>query len=184
MKTRTIRILSLLLTVLLLIQFSAVITFAQEEAAEPAETEAGNPVSHELTALRGPDVKYFIHKDGKTMTAVQYDRPVHYRQADGSWAQIDNTLIEAGADTWQTAENAVAFLFNKKSKGTLFTLSAASGTLRFSLEGARQTNAVRENPAVITLGVTEGVTVTIDGQEVDTSALTSTALSYITINIQ
>ncbi len=147
MKTRTIRILSLLLTVLLLIQFSAVITFAQEEAAEPAETEAGNPVSHELTALRGPDVKYFIHKDGKTMTAVQYDRPVHYRQADGSWAQIDNTLIEAGADTWQTAENAVAFLFNKKSKGTLFTLSAASGTLRFSLEGARQTNAVRENPA-------------------------------------
>lgn len=147
MKTRTIRILSLLLTVLLLIQFSAVITFAQEEAAEPAETEAGNPVSHELTALRGPNVKYFIHKDGKTMTAVQYDRPVHYRQADGSWAQIDNTLIEAGADTWQTAENAVAFLFNKKSKGTLFTLSAASGTLRFSLEGARQTNAVRENPA-------------------------------------
>lgn len=38
--------------------------------------------------------------------------------------------------------------------------------------------------SLITLGVTEGVTVTIDGQEVDTSALTSTALSYITINIQ
>lgn len=38
--------------------------------------------------------------------------------------------------------------------------------------------------SLITLGVTEGVTVTIDGQEVDTSALTSTTLSYITINIQ
>ena len=37
--------------------------------------------------------------------------------------------------------------------------------------------------SLITLGVTEGVTVTIDGQEVDTFALTSTALSYITINI-
>ena len=38
--------------------------------------------------------------------------------------------------------------------------------------------------SLITLGVTEGVTVTIDGQEVDTSALTSTKLSYITINIR
>ena len=38
--------------------------------------------------------------------------------------------------------------------------------------------------SVITLGVTEGVTVSINGQEVDMSALTSTTVSYITINIQ
>ena len=38
--------------------------------------------------------------------------------------------------------------------------------------------------SVITLGVTAGVNVSINGQAVDTSALTSTTLSYITINIQ
>lgn len=61
-----------------------------------------------------------------------------------------------------------------------------SGTL-LSLTGTTSYTAVLPSgttSSLITLGVTEGVTVTIDGQEVDTSALTSTALSYITINIQ
>lgn len=61
-----------------------------------------------------------------------------------------------------------------------------SGTL-LSSTGTTSYTAVLPSGAtssLITLGVTEGVTVTIDGQEVDTSALTSTALSYITINIQ
>ena len=61
-----------------------------------------------------------------------------------------------------------------------------SGTL-LSSTGTTSYTAVRPagtTSSLITLGVTEGVTVTIDGQEVDTSALTSTTLSYITINIQ
>lgn len=59
------------------------------------------------------------------------------------------------------------------------TLLSSTGTTSYTAMLPSGTTS-----SLITLGVTEGVTVTIDGQEVDTSALTSTALSYITINIQ
>ena len=59
------------------------------------------------------------------------------------------------------------------------TLLSSTGTTSYTVVLPSGTTS-----SLITLGVTEGVTVTIDGQEVDTSALTSTALSYITINIQ
>lgn len=61
-----------------------------------------------------------------------------------------------------------------------------SGTLLLSTGTTSYTAVLPSGTtsSLITLGVTEGVTVTIDGQEVDTSALTSTTLSYITINIQ
>ena len=59
------------------------------------------------------------------------------------------------------------------------TLLSSTGTTSYTAVLPSGTTS-----SLITLGVTEGVIVTIDGQEVDTSALTSTALSYITINIQ
>lgn len=59
------------------------------------------------------------------------------------------------------------------------TLLSSTGTTSYTAVLPSGTTS-----SLITLGVTEGVTVTIDGQQVDTSALTSTALSYITINIQ
>ncbi len=59
------------------------------------------------------------------------------------------------------------------------TLLSSTGTTSYTAVLPSGTTS-----SLITLGVTEGVTVTIDGQEVDTSALTSTTLSYITINIQ
>ena len=59
------------------------------------------------------------------------------------------------------------------------TLLSSTGTTSYTAVLPSGTTS-----SLITLGVTEGVTVTIDGQEVDTSALASTTLSYITINIQ
>ena len=58
------------------------------------------------------------------------------------------------------------------------TLLSSTGTTSYTAVLPSGTTS-----SLITLGVTEGVTVTIDGQEVDTSALTSTALSYITIRL-
>ena len=58
-------------------------------------------------------------------------------------------------------------------------LLSSSGTTSYTTTLLADTTT-----SLITLGVTEGVTVTINGQIVDTSALTSTSLSYITVNIQ
>lgn len=78
----------------------------------------------------------------------------------------------SGADSsWVSVTNS-----ESNDSGTLLS---STGTTSYTAVLPSGTTS-----SLITLGVTEGVTVTIDGQEVDTSALTSTTLSYITINIQ
>lgn len=78
----------------------------------------------------------------------------------------------AGADSsWVSVSNSEA--------GDAGTLLSSTGVSSYSA-----TLPAGTKTSVITLGVTAGVTVSINGQAVDTSALTSTTLSYITINIQ
>lgn len=87
----------------------------------------------------------------------------------------DSLTVEislSGADSsWVSVTNS-----ESNDSGTLLS---STGTTSYTAVLPSGTKS-----SLITLGVTEGVTVTIDGQEVDTSALTSTTLSYITINIQ
>lgn len=87
----------------------------------------------------------------------------------------DSLTVEislSGADSsWVSVTNS-----ESNDSGTLLS---STGTTSYTAVLPSGTTS-----SLITLGVTEGVTVTIDGQEVDTSALTSTTLSYITINIQ
>ena len=78
----------------------------------------------------------------------------------------------AGADSsWVSVSNSEA--------GDAGTLLSSTGVSSYSA-----TLPAGTKTSVITLGVTAGVNVSINGQAVDTSALTSTTLSYITINIQ
>ena len=78
----------------------------------------------------------------------------------------------AGADSsWVSVSNSEA--------GDAGTLLSSTGVSSYSA-----TLPAGTKTSVITLGVTAGVNVSINDQAVDTSALTSTTLSYITINIQ
>lgn len=78
----------------------------------------------------------------------------------------------AGADSsWVSVSNSEA--------GDAGILLSSTGVSSYSA-----TLPAGTKTSVITLGVTAGVNVSINGQAVDTSALTSTTLSYITINIQ
>lgn len=78
----------------------------------------------------------------------------------------------AGADSsWVSVSNSEA--------GDAGTLLSSTGVSSYSA-----TLPAGTKTSVITLGVTAGVNVSINGQAVDTSALTSKTLSYITINIQ
>ncbi|MCF0137678.1 MAG: RHS repeat protein, partial [Oscillospiraceae bacterium] len=45
----------------------------------------------EIEELRDESVKQFRLSDG-SYVAMEFDKPVHYRQADGKWVDIDNTL--------------------------------------------------------------------------------------------
>ena len=59
------------------------------------------------------------------------------------------------------------------------TLLSTTGTTSYTA-----TLPLGTTTSLITLGVTQGVSITIDGQELDMSGLASTTVSYITLNIQ
>ncbi len=85
---------------------------------------------------------------------------------------LDVVVSLSGADSsWVSVTNSEA--------GNSGTLLSADGTTSYTATLPSGTTT-----SLITLGVTQGVTITIDGQKIDTSALTSTSLSSITLNIQ
>ena len=100
------RLLALLLAAAMLVELAPVgAVEAVPEASQPeqstgavlddtvqARDDAPEPeVQGELTDLREQNVKHFRLEDG-SFTAVTYDYPVHYQDADGRWQNIDNTL--------------------------------------------------------------------------------------------
>lgn len=126
MKTAT-RVLSVLLTVVLLTQAAPLQGFAAflptnvfqsntqaifDGAEESESLEEGSENAAEIlsedTSKREEDVKHFRMSDG-TVQAIQYAAPVHYAQ-DGVWMDYDNSLIEIDADE---EENAGKLLKNK-----------------------------------------------------------------------
>ena len=80
---------------------------------------------------------------------------ISYNGQSGSWVSVTNT--EAGS--------------------TEATLNSANPTLTANL-------ASGTTSSVITLGMTEGISITINGQTLDMSALTVSDLTYITLTIQ
>lgn len=73
---------------------------SMDESEEPEVSEAPEAaVLGEMTELREENIKHFRMDDG-TYTAVTYDQPVHYEDADRKWQDIDNTL------TYQSATDA------------------------------------------------------------------------------
>ena len=84
---------------------------------------------------------------------------------------VEISISLAGAESsWVSVTNSEA-----GDGGTLLTSNDNSLTTKL-LSGTTS--------SVITLGVTAGVTVTINGQAVDLSNLASTSVSYITLNIK
>ena len=71
---------------------------ADEAAQQPAE------ILFEEESLREENVKHFRLSDG-TYIAVDYQQPVHYAAADGSWQDIDNRLTA----TVSTRNGAAAY---------------------------------------------------------------------------
>lgn len=72
---------------------------AQEAERGPASTTA--VLLEEDQEIREENVKYFFRSDGNREAAV-YQEPVHY-QEDGTWKDIDNTLVEVETEDGKTA---------------------------------------------------------------------------------
>lgn len=118
MKTKVwLRFLSIILSVLLIIEILPMSVFAQElndteSIATGTEIEEEATIIGEIESERTENTKHFRLSDGSFIAAT-YPEPVHY-MVDGEWEEIDNTLVEKtidGTDYYvnEKASNKVAF---------------------------------------------------------------------------
>ena len=111
MKKMLQRVISILLTLVMILQVFPATIFATEDESTISDDivfdnaqsltavedlAAGDDLQNaevlfEETSLREENVKHFRLNNG-TYIAVRYDAPVHYRDHHGNWADFDNTL--------------------------------------------------------------------------------------------
>lgn len=112
-----LRIISIILSILLIIEVLPMSVFAQElQSIESTnidtESEEEATIIGEIESERTENTKHFRLSDGSFIAAT-YPEPVHY-MVDGDWEEIDNTLVEKtidGTDYYvnEKASNKVAF---------------------------------------------------------------------------
>ena len=90
----------------------------------------------EAADRREETVKHFRLEDG-SYTAVQYQMPVHVRDENGQWQDIDNTLSESGSE-YATSNAKIKFAKKITSNETLFTLHDGNRKITMSLDGAKK----------------------------------------------
>lgn len=61
-------------------------------------------VIEELTDLREEYTKHFLNSDG-TITAVTYNDTIHYKDNDGKWKDINNTLVSKEIESYSQNKN-------------------------------------------------------------------------------
>ena len=104
----------------------------------PNDSESDADFPREITELREESVKHFDNGDG-TYEAISYGFPVHRKNADGAWHDIDNSLTlreEKGAERYITSDARISFAPLTSQNGTLWTLSENGYGISLSLSGA------------------------------------------------
>lgn len=142
-------IVSLLLVLVFALELLPLSSFAVEsndltateavETAQPVEQSASDAVStdepyvvSEVEELREEAVKHFRMSDGSFL-AVQYDTPVHYKDENDQWQEIDNTLIEKNGKLVTKYGDVEKTFSQTLSDGKLFDVKVGDYSLGMSL---------------------------------------------------
>lgn len=136
------KIISIILTIVLLIQCFGVITLAgkpdfDSEVTIQQSDESPHPL-YEIPEKRENNVKHFRMSDG-SFQAATYQSNVHYL-LNGEWKDIDNRFVSASdseiGEVYENKSNSVKIKFAKKSKNNnLIKLQKDKYKLKFSLLG-------------------------------------------------
>lgn len=128
----------------------------EAETAVPSVGKVPNPdyteesQTCEVIERREANVKHFRLEDG-SYEAVAYGYPVHRKDADGEWQDIDNRLfskVVGGKAVHATADSRVTFA-NQAGSGALMTLSENGYTIRMGYLPPINTAITASQPAVI-----------------------------------
>ena len=138
MKSRWIKLCSILLVLTMLINMLPVHALALDSEDRGSASVQGDTESHtvqiigEVEGLREEGIKHFRLSDG-SFVAVSYGLPVHFQNSGGQWIDIDNRLsLAAGA--YRTANaNAPAAFPSTLANGKLFTVEHGGQSVSMSL---------------------------------------------------
>jgi|GEM_PF-7114634 len=97
------------------------------ELADSPEQEAV-PIVSEVYELRDATTRHFRHADG-SFTAAIFPQPVHFLAADGTWQDIDNTLIFDGEAFVPVASDLDVRIPQSFADGQQMTISQDGFTL-------------------------------------------------------
>jgi hypothetical protein len=165
MQNRITKFIAVLLTVTLLLQFSAPVLAQSAQADEvmrettvdpahnPVESEKKSPeIVGEMTEQREENAKHFRMSDGSFMVA-QYGYPIHFQDQDGAWQDIDNTMEEVDknqSDDEKEYKNKKAKekyrLANKAKEGKTVTIDADGHTISWGLVQTAKSKLELQSP--------------------------------------
>ncbi len=170
MKSRFSKIISLALVIVMLVQLTPMSVFAAGfKTGEPASIAAvaelntetagkkeftAEDVLEEESSLREETVKHFRMSDG-SFVAVDYGYAVHYKDENGEYQDIDNSLVASAApatvslDGTATApqitttdrENNITFASNSTDNGALVTIGDGDKYVKMSPYALMPVNA-------------------------------------------
>ena len=111
-------------------------TQEETDVGDDTQTVESEKAVFEVTDRREETVKHFRTEDG-SFTAVQYSIPVHEKDENGEWQDIDNTLSESGSE-YATSNARVKFAKKTTGNETLFILHDGNRKITMSLSGANK----------------------------------------------
>ena len=113
-------------------------TTSKEKTNDKQPSEA--VVSAENESLRGEFEKHYLLSDGSFM-AVTYAEAVHYKDGNGKWQEVDNTLTKKNGkgNRIENAYEAFKVSFaNTGSTGDMVSLSGKGSSLSWSLHASKK----------------------------------------------
>ena len=155
MKTAThksLKLFAFVMSVLVLIVSLPMYAFAdlvdtsstETSVTETAENKSEVFVVCEEEDLREENIKHFKLSDGTTK-AVVYTQPVHYKDSEGKFVDIDNALTLSGNE--HSAKNKLEIKFaNKSGSSGLVSIKDGEYKIDFTPQNADKVSVEIENP--------------------------------------
>ena len=157
MQTTSKKLISILLSIIMLLTNISIDVLAEtlpshqtvpfESAIEDASAEANDSkatVMGEIVEKREANIKHFRMSDG-SITAAVYPQDVHYKNENGEFVDINNSLVEENDGTDKVLSNEanefqVKFM-KKSNKNKLYTLGKGKDKITVSIDGVNKVKA-------------------------------------------
>lgn len=144
------------------IDHEAIIDKLHTDEAENAEAQA---IVAEETGMRSENEKHYRLEDG-SYVAAQYPTAVHYKDENGNWVDIDNTLSfeesksDEDFDGYTNSENSFSVKLANDAKDQLFRLNDGESSVSMKLsESAVQSSEISVENADSTAAVQSELTI-------------------------